>query len=88
MMFRLYKRRTIEQAKQDLIELLVENPQGLRTSQLIGTKNFHGCRTLSPRQVHRLLRSMPEVEHSYDGCGCRAPSWWRLRTDGSIGSRE
>jgi len=42
-------------ATKELVSRLRDNPQGLRTIQLIGTPRFPGMRTLSARQVARLL---------------------------------
>ena len=52
-------RLTKDQEKQATIELLdrlVEHPEGLTTTELIGSPGFHGKRTLKPAQLIRLLR--------------------------------
>jgi len=77
---RLYKPHTIELAKQDLLNWLTRSPEGLHTSELIGTPNFHGVRTLAGKQIIKLLRSMPDrVVGEYDGSGSRSPLLWKLK---------
>ena len=77
---RLYKSHTIELAKQDLLNWLARSPEGLHTSELIGTPNFHGVRTLAGKQIIKLLRAMPDqVVGNYDGTGCKAPLLWKLK---------
>lgn len=68
-----------EIATQELLSILAQYPDGMRTSQLSGTPKFHGERTLNSPQIHRLLRACDEVEHSYDGEGYMAASWWKLK---------
>lgn len=65
-------------AKAELLELLKQKPFGLRTSQMQNTRKFHGARTLSLRQIARLLREIPGVKHRYEGHGYMAASRWRL----------
>ena len=66
-------------ATQEMLERLRSFPAGLRTSQLIGTRRFHGERTLTAKQVARLLRASGEADHSYEGAGYMAASWWKLK---------
>ena len=48
-------KRDEEHATAELLMLVRNNP-GVRTSELRGTRAFHGARTLSSAQVVRLLR--------------------------------
>jgi hypothetical protein len=81
-MMRLYRKRTIERAKAELFSILVAHPEGMRTSELSGTKEFHGSRTLSNTQIIKLLRSMPDpVEESWGGQGNRTYLWWKVKAD-------
>jgi hypothetical protein len=75
---RLSKKQAVI-ATQELLSILAQHPDGMRTSQLSGTPKFHGARTLSNRQITRLLSACEEVEHSYDGLGYMAASWWKLK---------
>jgi len=63
-------------ATEELLGILRMNPLGWTTSELVGTPRFHGHRTLTARQVARLLRATGVVHHCYDGAGCRAASRW------------
>ena len=63
-------------ATEELLGLLREHPHGLKTSELVGTRRFHGMRTLKARQVARLLRATGVVDHRYDGSGYMAASRW------------
>ena len=65
-------------AKAELVEILRSFPAGLRTSQLMGTPRFHGMRTLSLRQVRKLLEEIPGLAKSYHGAGARTWCEWRL----------
>jgi hypothetical protein len=67
-----------EVATQELLEILRLNPQGKSTSNLRGTPKFHGGRTLSNRQIIRLLRKTGQVKETVDGHGMYTRSWWRL----------
>jgi len=69
-------KHTTRIATEELLGLLRQYPQGLTTSQLIGTPRFHGMRTLTARQVARLLRATSVVHHCYDGAGYMAASRW------------
>ena len=66
-------------ATEELIQRLRTEPQRLTTRELIGTPQFHGMRTLSPRQIAKLLRASGGVNHRYVGCGCRWASLWTIR---------
>ena len=66
-------------ATQELLSILAQHPEGMRTSQLSGTPKFHGSRTLNNRQIARLLHACETVEHSYEGLGYMAASWWKLK---------
>src|SRR5260370_14315710 len=73
-----------EAAAHELIEILTANPAGMRTSALRGTPKFHGGRTLTNRQIIRLLRASPEfasheLQESVGGQGMYTYSWWTLR---------
>jgi hypothetical protein len=65
-------------ATNELLSILRRHPEGLRTSQLVGTPWFHGHINLTPRQVARLLRASGVVDHCYEGAGAWAASVWRL----------
>ena len=67
-------------ATDEVVQHIRNEPRGLTTSDLIGTSWFHGHRTLSRKQVARLLHASGEVEHRYEGCGCRWASRWTMRT--------
>lgn len=66
-------------ATAELLERLRLSPQELTTTGLIGSPRFHGVRTLSRRQVARLLRASDAVKHRYVGSGCRWASRWTLK---------
>jgi hypothetical protein len=66
-------------ATAELLAILAINPGGVRTSELIGTPQFHGGRTLSNRQIIRLLRESGKVTESTGGQGRRTYSSWKLR---------
>lgn len=78
MAFRIYKTRTRKEATEELLAILAQHPEGLSTSQLSGTPKFHGGRTLSNRQIIRLLRESGRVRESIGGQGTYNCSWWRL----------
>jgi hypothetical protein len=81
---RLYRKSTIEQAKAELLSILAAHPQGMGTSELSGTKEFHGIPTLRNRQIIKLLRSMPDrVQETWACGGNRTFLWWRVKADRS-----
>jgi hypothetical protein len=73
---RLTKAQT-EQAKAELLDIIERTP-GIRTSELVGTKQFHGKRTLRPKQITRLLRDSGRAIPTLDGYGARTYHTWRL----------
>jgi hypothetical protein len=77
---RLYRKNTIEQAKAELLSILAAHPEGMRTSELSGTKQFHAARTLRNAQITKLLRSMPDqVQESWGDQRNRAVLWWQVK---------
>lgn len=77
---KLYRKRTIERAKEELFSILVAHPMGMQTSQLSGTPQFHGRRTLRNSQIVRLLRSMSDrVEETRVVQGNRRMLWWTVK---------
>jgi hypothetical protein len=77
-------KRDAQIATEELLWLLSLSPRGQTTRELIGTPRFHGHRTLTARQVARLLRASGFIEHCYDGYGCKAPSRWTLKAEEKI----
>jgi hypothetical protein len=73
---RLMKAQT-EQAKAELLDIIERTP-GIRTSELVGTKQFHGMRTLRPRQITRLLRDSGRAIPTLEGQGERTYYTWRM----------
>jgi hypothetical protein len=71
-------KRDEELAVSELLDRLKEFPAGLPTKDLIGTRHFHGMRTLTSVQIHRLLRQQPNVKWSWRGSGYYGSSWWQL----------
>ncbi len=79
---RLYRENTIEHAKTELLSILAAHPEGMRTSELSGTQEFHGARTLRNSQLIKLLRSMPDrVQEGWGGQGNRTYLWWRVKAE-------
>lgn len=74
--------KNIELAKQDLLKRLdripTQDPDGLRTNQLKGTKHFHGARTLTNAQIIRVLRAMPDKVSEMTDEGRKRPLYWTL----------
>lgn len=66
-----------EEATAELLEVLAHNPLGLSTSELCGTQKFHGVRTLSNRQIIRLLRESGAAVEYKGGQGARTFSYWK-----------
>jgi hypothetical protein len=50
-----------------------------RTSDLSGARKFHGMRTLSNRQICRLLRESGKAEMEYGGQWKFTYGIWRLK---------
>jgi hypothetical protein len=63
----------------ELMSILAANPEGMTTSELSGTRRFHGERTLRNRQIIRLLRTTGKVQESTIGYGMRTATLWRLK---------
>ena len=76
---RLYKAHTINEATDELLEMLREYPDGLPTSAMSGTQKFHGGRTLTNRQIAKLLRASGQVDEFMGGHGMRTFTIWKLR---------
>jgi hypothetical protein len=68
-----------KQATEELLEILANYPNGVPTSALIGTKKFHGQRTLSSRQIIRLLRASGLVNEALAVFGKYSRIWWTLK---------
>jgi hypothetical protein len=68
-----------EYAARELIEILKNFPNGLPSKDLIGTPRFHGYRTLTSRQIHRVLRNHPKVELIQINYGYVIQSRWQLK---------
>jgi len=68
-----------EYAARELIEILKIFPNGLPTKDLIGTPRFHGYRTLTSRQIHRVLRNHPKIELIQIHYRFVIQSWWQLK---------
>ena len=66
-------------ATAEILSMLKEHPEGLPTRDLIGTPRFHGMRTLTSRQIHRLLKQQPTIIRSFEGSGNWAASWWQMK---------
>jgi hypothetical protein len=59
--------------------MLAEHPEGVRTSEMIGTKKSHGTHTLRNRHVIALLRESGKAREFIGGSGSRTYSYWRLK---------
>jgi hypothetical protein len=46
-------KKMAQEATDELLRILADYPSGLRTSELSGTRRFHGERTLRSRQIIR-----------------------------------
>jgi hypothetical protein len=80
MSFRIYKQHTREKATASLLKVL-EEVGPLSTSELSGIPPFHGTRTLSNRQIIRLLRESGKAEMEYGGNQRFSYGIWRLKGD-------
>ena len=78
MSFRIYKEHTRRKATEELLNILAVNGP-TRTKYLRGTRMFHGGRTLSNRQICRLLRESGKAEMEYGGQGKFTYGIWRLK---------
>jgi hypothetical protein len=67
-------------AREELLARLKSTPNGLSTNQLRGTNHFHGEKTLSAKQVVRLLRRTGQAEEYCSGAGVRAFTLWKFST--------
>lgn len=81
---RLSKKRTIEQATRELLSILKNREatsflDSIPTKDLIGTPAFHGSRTLTPRQVGRLLLASGKVNSVLNDFGMFYQKRWWLR---------
>jgi hypothetical protein len=76
---RLYKAATIKQAQDELLSILTAHPDGLTTTQLSGTSQFHGVRMLRNRQIIRLLRATRKVQESAIRHGRYTATLWKLK---------
>lgn len=65
-------------ATEELLEKLRYFLEGATTNELFGTPGFYGRRTLTGRQIARLLRASGAVDHRYTGSGYWRASRWRL----------
>jgi hypothetical protein len=71
---------TLHTATEELLNMISRAmPEGLCTSELVGTPKFHRSNTLSRGTVARLLRASGKVTEYSDGYGCFAPTRWKLR---------
>ena len=71
--------RQEKEATEELLSMLEQCPAGLSTSDMRGTDRFHGVRTLSNRQISRLLRRTNRTAEQVGGFGIRTYTIWRLR---------
>lgn len=69
------KRKAIE----ELISMLRNHAHGLSTSELRGTPQFHGIRTLTNRQIIRLLRASGASKEILAGQGKRTFYVWKFK---------
>ena len=63
----------------ELLSILAERPEGMTTTELSGTPQFHGERALRNRQIIRLLRATGEVRECTIGYGMRTATLWKLK---------
>ena len=77
---RPHRKGTIEQAKAELLSILLAHPQGMFASEISGMNEFHGARKLNNRQIIKLLRSMPDRVQENAGCqGHRTILLWKAK---------
>ena len=69
--------RERERAKEDLLERLGIRPH--TTGELVGTRRFHGVRTLSLYQIRTLLRETGKVSERQSGAGMYTTTLWTLK---------
>jgi len=78
---RLTKQQEV-QAVNELLAMLAEDRQrggcGLRTSEMRGTRQFHGMRTLSLTQIARLLRKTAKAAAVLSGSPRFSYNLWTL----------
>jgi|ERR1700675_278068 len=69
----------------ELLAMLASNRQsggdGLRTSEMQGTRAFHGGRTLSLRQIARLLRKSGKAVAELSGSERYSYNQWTLTSE-------
>lgn len=73
---RLWKAETKQRAMAELVKIVAANP-GIRTSELRGTPEFHGVRTLSSAQIIALLREAG-LTPTQGGYGARTFYTWKM----------
>ena len=66
------------QATQELLELLAKYP-GLSTTEMSGTRKFHGVKTLRNPQIIRLLRKSGKAVMQVVGTGNFQKGIWTLK---------
>jgi hypothetical protein len=80
MSFQIRNEFTRRKATEELLHILADNGP-CRTRDLSGTPVFHGHRTLSSRQICRLLRESGKAEMEYGGQGKFTYGIWRLKAE-------
>jgi hypothetical protein len=81
MSIRLYRKDYRERATKELLGILKDHPEGMSAKELRGTPLFHGGRTLSSRQVARLLRESNQVREYLGGQGMYTFTLYKLKTE-------
>lgn len=66
-------------ATKELLEILKAHPDGISTRDLSGTPSFHGKRTLTNRQIIRLLKAGGQAKATWGGLGNRMYYVWKLK---------
>jgi len=74
-----------EVATAELLEILTRYSPGVSTSDLSSTPKFHGERTLSNRQIIRLLNASGRAQSTLSGYGSRTYYVWTLKPTDSDG---